>query len=231
MVSLSQPRNAQDKFLSSAYQRSPKFVSRLFGLATHDPVGHTLNAPFAVVDVETTGFDAHTDRVVEVAVVHVDQAGNITNEWSSVVNADGVDGASHIHGLPPHLRLEAPSFSELTRELLSLLSGRIVVAHNAPFDESFLASEFGRAGVEVPTLPALCSLRLARRALPNLGRYKLDDCVKAYGFGISNAHTALGDSRALAEILPNMMSQVTKPYYPVPTATFATVTTSSACPR
>lgn len=205
-------------------------------MATFEPEGSgttglALDAPYAVLDVETTGFKSYEDRVVEVAVVQITKHGEISGEWSSIVHADGADGASNIHHLPPSARAHAPGFGDIADELLSQLSGRVVVAHNASFDEGFLAAELKRAGRAVPTLPALCSLNLARRALPKLGRHKLPDCTAAHGIEVTDAHTALGDTRALAQILIPMLARVSAPRYPVAPVKFEAVAVSQAQSR
>jgi DNA polymerase-3 subunit epsilon len=77
----------------------------------------------------------------------------------------------------------------------------VLVAHNASFDVPFLRAEFERAGVAMPEVAELCTLRESRLHLPDLLRRKLADCCSAAGVTLSGAHSALGDARATAELL------------------------------
>src|SRR4051812_14795166 len=98
----------------------------------------------AGVDLETTGADPGVDRVVEIGVVLLDEAGGVEHEFSTVVDPGRDVGATSIHGIRASDVVGAPTFTEVAPYLAALLSGRVVVAHNALFDLRFLAREFGR---------------------------------------------------------------------------------------
>jgi DNA polymerase-3 subunit epsilon len=95
----------------------------------------------------------------------------------------------------------APRFREVAPHLLELLAGRVLVGHHVSCDRSFLDREFARIGVDLPEVPLLCTMRLARRHLPEAGGYGLAACVEAAGLGWYAAHTALGDAQAAADLL------------------------------
>lgn len=106
---------------------------------------------FAVIDLETTGLSpAHHHRVLEVAVVLVDDDGQLFYEWDTLVNPSRDVGASEIHGLSAADLYGAPTFDRIAGELGSLLCGRVPVAHNLAFDAAFLTAEFERLGHSVP---------------------------------------------------------------------------------
>ncbi|MGN7250956.1 3'-5' exonuclease, partial [Arthrobacter sp. SAFR-014] len=121
--------------------------------------GYVHDGPFAVVDVETTGFSpAQGDRVIEIAVARVDRHGRIEDEYSTLLNPEGRDtGALFIHGISNDAVRNAPFFHEVIGDILARLEGTVVVAHNAVFEERFLTSELQRAGVSAPLFPALCT--------------------------------------------------------------------------
>jgi DNA polymerase III epsilon subunit-like protein len=102
-------------------------------------------AGFAVVDLETTGLYSRTDRVVEAAVVHLSTDGQITQEFSTLINPGRDVGPTRIHGIRAADVLHAPAFADAAATLWQLLSGRVLVAHNVPFDARFLESEFNPA--------------------------------------------------------------------------------------
>src|SRR5690554_5320694 len=98
---------------------------------------------YAVIDIETTGFSpAHNHRILEVAVILVDSAGNRVYQWDTLINPVRDVGATEIHGLSGGDVYSAPTFDQIAPELGSLLRGRVPVAHNLNFDAPFLAAEF-----------------------------------------------------------------------------------------
>lgn len=177
-----------------------------FGYADH--VGaFEHSGPFAIVDVETTGFAADgDDRVIEVAVVRTDGQGRIEDEWTTLINPDRDTGPVFVHHITNEAVANAPRFEQVADELLARLEGSIVVAHNASFDERFLRAELGRAGYQGLQAPALCSLWLSRSTLeaPN---YKLGTLGHQYKVASVDAHTALGDVRTIARLLPIMLDK------------------------
>ena len=158
---------------------------------------------YAVLDVETTGFTPATDRVVEIAVVHADPDGVVTDEWHTLLDPDGADvGPTHVHGIAQRDVEGAPRLAQVAAEVVGRLAGRVVVAHNAEFDLAFLRAELERAGAAVPTpVVSLCTLAASRHHLPALRWRKLAHCCAAAGVELSDAHAALGDARATAALL------------------------------
>ncbi|MFE6233701.1 exonuclease domain-containing protein [Cellulosimicrobium sp. NPDC057862] len=157
---------------------------------------------FAVVDLETTGFSPRLgDRVAEVAVVLVDAAGQVEDEWSTLVNPERDLGPQHVHGIAAADVALAPTFDRVAPALLRLLSGRVLVAHNAAFDTQFLRAEIGRAGIAAAIDPVacLCTQQLAGRYLT--GSRALAACCAAVGVVHDDVHSALGDARATAGLL------------------------------
>jgi DNA polymerase-3 subunit epsilon len=165
---------------------------------------------FAVVDLETTGLSpGRRDRVVEIGVVHVDAKGCVTGEWSTLVNPGRDVGPTSLHGLRPRDLVDAPSFAEVAAELTALLAGRVLVAHNLPFDARFLLAEY--TGLGYPQAPVgpeygVCTMRLATRYLPYAPR-ALADCCTAAGWRHDNAHAALADAHAAARLLGCYLEQ------------------------
>jgi DNA polymerase III subunit epsilon len=172
---------------------------------TEDLSGH----PLAVIDLETTGFapGARTgDRIVEVAVVRVTPDGHIEDQWVTLLDPGRDVGPTWVHQITQDMVANAPTFADIAGDLLDRLRGAVVVAHNASFEDSFLGWEFAHAGLAMPTLPALCTLRLARGVLeaPN---YKLATCCEAFGLENDGAHSALGDARVTADLATALLGR------------------------
>lgn len=156
---------------------------------------------FAVVDLETTGLSPRQERVIEIAVVHTDHWGHPQAEWTTRINPQRPVTGTHIHGITDADVANAPTFDMVLPYLVGMLRGRALVAHNATFDSSFLAYEFGRARWAWPTVPTLDTMREAAHFLPSLSRRRLVDCCEACGVRNQHAHSALGDARATAAIV------------------------------
>jgi DNA polymerase-3 subunit epsilon len=170
---------------------------------------------FAVIDFETTGlFPGGHDRVVEVAVVHVDDRGAVTGQWDTLVNPQRDLGPQHIHQIRAAEVMGAPTFPQIAGELVDLLAGRVLVAHNASFDIRFLRAELERAGALPPLAlePWLCTMQLARDFLPGAGR-ALADCCAAYDIELEDAHRASVDAFATAQLLAAYMGTGADPEF------------------
>ncbi|WP_214414477.1 3'-5' exonuclease [Sphaerisporangium fuscum] len=158
---------------------------------------------YAVVDVETTGFRTSEDhRVIEIAVVHLDPAGEVTGEWATLVNPERGVGPEDVHGITAEEALLAPTFERIAGTVAGLLRGRIVAGHNLPFDARFLTYEFARAGVDRPVdhREGVCTMSWAAHFLRGDPR-TLPDCCAAAGVPLDGHHEALSDARAAAGLL------------------------------
>lgn len=157
---------------------------------------------YAVVDVETTGLAARSrDRVVEIALVLTDPDGRVEHEWSTLVNPLRDVGPTWIHGITAADVAGAPTFPDIADDVMAALSQRVLVAHNVAFDFGFLTAEFGRAQVPVRAdFPRVCTMRWSDAFVRGASR-KLVHCCEAAGIEIRDAHSALGDARATADLL------------------------------
>ncbi len=156
---------------------------------------------FAVLDVETTGFAARTDRIVEIAVIRLGADGRRLGEYATLLDPGRDVGPTHVHGITATDVLAAPRFGDVLGDLADMLRGAIVVGHNVQFDLGFLRAEAERAGHALPALASLCTLALGRRFAGDLPRRRLRDCCEDAGIDLVDAHSALGDASATAELL------------------------------
>ncbi|PIE32930.1 MAG: DNA polymerase III subunit epsilon [Ilumatobacter coccineus] len=164
---------------------------------------------FAVIDVETSGLDHTTDRVLQVAIATVDQ-GVIIDEWSSLIQVRWPwtkIGPSDIHGLSWWQLRNAPPAATVAAELAQRLDGTVVTAHNIGFDWPFIVELANTHQVVLPEVPRLCTLKLSRRLDPDRQlSHRLVDVCDRYGITIERAHDARYDARATAQILPLLLS-------------------------
>ncbi|HEY8502608.1 MAG TPA: exonuclease domain-containing protein, partial [Solirubrobacterales bacterium] len=121
--------------------------------------------------------------------------------WCTLLRPERDLGPTDIHGIRGRDLRDAPGFEDVLGEVLDRLAGRVLVAHNARFDVTFLEHELLRMGIDVAPLPTLCTMELARAAGIGGGRRRLADCCAAIGAASTDSHTARGDALACAALL------------------------------
>ena len=168
---------------------------------------------YAVIDTETTGLlPSHRHRVIEIAVVLLDAAGQVEGEYVTLLNPQRDLGPQHIHGIRTADVLAAPDFGDIAQQLAGLLAGRMVVGHNVEFDLGFLRAEFARLGVDVPLITerSMCTMALAGYLHPGAKR-TLGACCAAAGIPLEGWHSALADTRATAQLFATYLREFPSP--------------------
>lgn len=162
---------------------------------------------YVVVDVETTGGRAYRgDRITEIAAVVVDR-GEISEVYETLVNPQRPIPAfiTQLTNITWEMVRDAPTFDAIAPKVLQTLEGHVFVAHNAAFDWRFVSAELTRAMGMRLAGRKLCTIRLARRLLPQLRRRSLDHVANYYGVEISGRHRAAGDALATARCLLRLL--------------------------
>lgn len=175
-----------------------------------DPGEATLEElDYVVVDVETTGVaPSRGHRVTEIAAVQV-SGGRVAGEFSTLLNPERPIPARirELTGITDEMVADAPTFGDVSDVVREELEERVFVAHNVPFDWRFLGAEMRRSRSLSPEGPRLCTLRLARRALPGLPRKGLGSVARHYDVEIEGRHRALGDALATASVLLRLLEE------------------------
>ncbi|WP_238580946.1 3'-5' exonuclease [Streptomonospora alba] len=161
---------------------------------------------YAVVDVETTGlYPGEGARICEIAVVRMRGDGTLLREFSTLVDPGVAITGQEFHGIGASDVVGAPKAAELVGVLQGLFSGAVLVGHKLDFEGRFLASELLPVGLP-GSLPGLCTL-LALRSQVDLPRYSLPRATHALsGHWPTAQHTALGDARACAQLLAELLA-------------------------
>lgn len=161
---------------------------------------------FTVLDFETNA--RRPGRVLEIGAVRVRGDGTVLGELSTLVDpGPDVDvGPTWVHRIRREHLVGAPSMAEVLGDLLELCRDSILVAHNLPFDERFLAHEIALLGVELPTLPGVCTLDGVREAVP-LSNYQLGAVAAELGLPVTASHVALDDAYVCAHLLVALVNE------------------------
>ncbi|WP_083973957.1 3'-5' exonuclease [Herbidospora daliensis] len=167
---------------------------------------------FAVVDVETTGLDAHEGaRICEIGIVRMCGDGVVLDEYSTLVDPMSPITNDVYHGITDTIVKGSPRFDHIAGDVLAYLDGAIVVGHKLDYEEEFLTAEFGRLGIRLSGIPGLCTLVMARTHLDRHG-YRLDEIASLVtGEWPAAAHSALGDARTLAWVLSKFIQEAPTP--------------------
>jgi DNA polymerase-3 subunit epsilon len=148
---------------------------------------------YVLLDLETTGGNPVHDRITEIAAVRVEHGVEVAR-WSTLVNP-GVHVSSFIErltGISNAMVASAPRFAEVAPELLALLDGAVLVAHNVRFDHGFLLNELSRLDVAL-RVKTLCTVRLSRLLYPQFKGHGLDAIMQRHGLSNAARHRAMGD--------------------------------------
>jgi len=159
---------------------------------TAEPVTSTVLVAF---DVETTGFVAKRERIVEIGAVKF-RGSEILASTNWLVNPGrpmpGI--AARVHGISDAMVADAPAIADVLPQFLRFVGNAPLVAHNAPFDTEFLAVEADRIGVACPANTVIDSLLLARLWFPLSPTHKLEDLTRHLKLGTGGHHRALADA-------------------------------------
>lgn len=156
---------------------------------------------WAVIDVETSGFRPGQARVISLAVLGLDAHGRVEQSVVSLLNP-GVDpGPTHVHGLTAAMLEDQPQFADIVGDVIEVLRGRTLVAHNVAFDYSFLAAEAELAGAELPVDTVMCTVELARRLELGTENLRLETLAAHWGVAQQRPHDAFDDALVLTGVL------------------------------
>lgn len=165
---------------------------------------------FVVVDVEATGAKTPPNRLIELGAYRI-RGGRIVDKFVSLVNPEIPIPrfVASLTGISNDMVKLAPVFAELAPQWLDFVSDSVLVAHNAPFDTSFLNHEISRVypGHRMVN-PHLCTVRLSRRALPYLSNHRLETIATHFSIPIASRHRAGSDALATAEIFILLLTEL-----------------------
>ena len=175
-----------------------------------DSRGQSLDSTFVVFDIETTGFSAVNDRIIEIGAVKVEN-GVITEKFSEFVNPERPIPfeIEKLTSINDRMVEDAPNISVILPRFMDFCKGSVLVAHNADFDTGFI-----RHNCEVLGLPYdytyVDTLGIARSFLEGLKNYKLDTVVEAMGCTLANHHRAVDDAGATADVFVRFLERFKK---------------------
>lgn len=167
---------------------------------------------FICFDIETTGLSAARDKITEIGAVKVEN-GVITDTFSTFANPEMPipQKITQLTGITDDMVKDAPSQSEAVGAFLEFAGNNVLVAHNAPFDTSFIAKACEDMGKEY-NYTSIDTVAISRAILTDIKNCKLDTVAKFLRLGDFNHHRATDDAEMLARIFINLCQRLTDDY-------------------
>jgi DNA polymerase-3 subunit alpha (Gram-positive type) len=164
---------------------------------------------FICFDIETTGLSAARDKITEIGAVKVEN-GVITDKFSTFVNPEMPipQKITQLTGITDEMVKDAPSQSEAVSAFLEFAGDNVLVAHNAPFDTSFIAKACEDMGREY-NYTSIDTVAISRAILTDIKNCKLDTVAKFLRLGEFNHHRATDDAEMLAKIFITLCRRLT----------------------
>ncbi|WP_018133283.1 ATP-dependent DNA helicase DinG [Effusibacillus pohliae] len=170
-----------------------------------------MTVPYVVVDLETTGFSAERDSIVEIGAVRIEQ-GKIVDTWATFVAQDKPLPAfcKELTGISDEDLAGAPALEEAINRFLQFADGADLVAHNASFDLSFLNRASEQSGYLPYAGTYVDTWELSQILLPREPSYSLESLAKSRGIVHGRPHRALSDALATAELFLQLLEKARK---------------------
>jgi len=156
---------------------------------------------FVVFDIETTGLNSHTNKIIEIGAVKI-KAGRIIDRYSQLINP-GISIPYHITEITSITNEQVanqPKIDEVIGKFVDFIGDAVLVAHNAPFDMGFIKrdiKEYLNIDLENSVID---TLQMARDLFPDFKKYGLGDLNKSLGLALEKHHRAVDDSQATANM-------------------------------
>ena len=165
-------------------------------------------------DLETTGFDPRSDRIVQFALVGSDTAGSHLNTHSLVDPGIAIPiESTRVHGIEDGDVRGAGSFGDHIDSISRLIEGSVIVGHNVlAFDWRFMEVEGSRIGRDVPEPLAIVDTLVIARRFGVPGRHKLGVLCERYGIRLERSHRADADAGATLLLLWKLMGAYPKKF-------------------
>ena len=175
-----------------------------------NPRGQDIDTTYCVLDLETTGFSATTEKITEVGIMKI-KNGKVLDEFSCFVNPEKhiPQRVSEVTNITDDMVADSETIDKVFPKILDFIKDSVLVAHNAPFDMGFLKQNAKNLGYEFD-YTYLDTLSLAKDLFPDYKKYKLGKIADNLGIKVEVAHRALDDVDTTVKVFNVMMDMLKK---------------------
>ena len=165
-----------------------------------DDKGEDFNDTFIIFDIETTGFSAKNDKIIEIGAVKIKNR-EVVDRFSEFIypKCKIPYHITELTGISDEMVKDADPIEVVLPKFMEFIDGCAVVAHNSAFDTGFIKKNCNDLGLEFKST-IIDTVPLARFLYPDLKRVKLNLVAKHLGVSLENHHRAVDDAKATAEI-------------------------------
>jgi DNA polymerase III epsilon subunit family exonuclease len=156
-----------------------------------------------ILDLETTGLDHRTERIIEIGAVKL-YRDEIIDTYTTLVKPDVPirQSSYHVHHISEEMVAEAPTMEEVLPVIMEFMGDAPMVAHNAIFDYSFLNEASKRIRGERIGIHRIDTYDMFRIVFPEEISHGLSALLARFGFESDVSHRALDDAQNLAKVYP-----------------------------
>ncbi len=166
-----------------------------------------IESTIIVFDLETTGLDSNSDRIIEIGAIKLVNLEPV-EEFSTLISTDVELTAdiTRLTGITPEMLEGQPAAEPVLNDFLNFIDGGILVAHNADFDMPMIKAHYSRMGIDLEW-PTFCTLKMARKILDHLENKKLDTIAEYFGLTFESRHRSIGDVKVTIGVLQGMLNE------------------------
>ena len=166
------------------------------------------DAEYCVFDIETTGLSPQSCKITEIGAVIV-KKGEVIDKFDTFTDPEVhiPENITKLTSITDEMVAGAPKNADAVREFLKFAGNRILVAHNASFDTSFIRKVAQDNQIEF-TVPYMDTVALSRYANPELKNHKLDTIAEYFNLGDFHHHRACDDAEMLGMILIKLFDKI-----------------------
>ena len=167
-----------------------------------------IDTTYCVLDLETTGFSAVTEKITEVGIMKV-KNGEVIDEFSCFVNPEKPipQRVVEVTNITDEMVKDAETIDKVFPKVLEFIKGSVLVAHNADFDVGFLKQNAKNLGYDFD-FTYVDTLGLAKKLFPDYKKYKLGKIAENLGIKVLVAHRALDDVDTTVKVFNVMMNML-----------------------
>lgn len=162
---------------------------------------------FVVFDLETTGVNCQSDKIIEIGAVKIVQ-GKLTETFGTLVNPGChiPEDATRVNNITDEDVADAPTLEQVMPDFYKFCDGCVIVSYVIGFDFGFI-DYHGKALGYTFTNRTDDAFVLAKTKLKGLKNYKLVTVAKQLGVSLENAHRAVHDAVATAECMVKLLEE------------------------
>ncbi len=178
-------------------------------MLSFDMQGLWREMPLAFFDLETTGLRPGADRIIEIGIV-IYRDGRLAERWGQLIDPEMPipPASTETHHITDEMVAGKPTLREVAWEVWHRLRDRVLVAYNGlSFDKPMLEGDLARCGLTPPLAPVLDPMMWVVQLMPRRS-FRQEAVCQQLGIELSEAHRAVADAEALAQITFRLADQV-----------------------